>query len=542
MGNTKIYEIKTRANQNASVLFSKDKRNFYWNHAQFQSMDLGEHVFFVNKTGGYVFHAVIDKKEISTTVNNGSTKFKDPDTQDNYTVDGEWPQFIRLNIIEYKEIPADWYWLSLGNSESTYIGGNNVQTIENNVLRIKKLLGLLTDNRSRDILLSCEQQLTNQVSIGTGGAIMPFSLMVKNIHKYIAAKGFQFSLEDIANYYLCLKTKPFVILAGISGTGKTQLVRLFAEAINAKLEPIPVKPDWTDNTDLVGYKNLQGSFEGKKLINIIAEACKEENANKVFFVLLDEMNLARVEHYFSDFLSVIETRQKDDGRIVTDKILHKTEVGQNDQELCKLYFPDNFYLVGTVNMDETTHPFSRKVLDRANSIELNEVHLKWHNTDLPEVEPLNDVENDFLKASYVLSRELSTEDKNSLSPVLEKLVELNDILKKADLQFGYRVRDEICFYMLYRKNIYDILPFETALDFQIMQKILPRIQGSSQRIKRVIIELIKHLSGKNDINDSYNYDAIEEALSNVVTYPKSLSKLLFMLRRFEDDGFTSFWL
>jgi len=275
---------------------------------------------------------------------------------------------------------------------------------------------------------------------------------------------------------------------------------------------------------------------------IIAEACKEENANKVFFVLLDEMNLARVEHYFSDFLSVIETRQKDDGRIVTDKILHKTEVGQNDQELCKLYFPDNFYLVGTVNMDETTHPFSRKVLDRANSIELNEVHLKWHNTDLPEVEPLNDVENDFLKASYVLSRELSTEDKNSLSPVLEKLVELNDILKKADLQFGYRVRDEICFYMLYRKNIYDILPFETALDFQIMQKILPRIQGSSQRIKRVIIELIKHLSGKNDINDSYNYDAIEEALSNVVTYPKSLSKLLFMLRRFEDDGFTSFWL
>jgi hypothetical protein len=361
---------------------------------------------------------------------------------------------------------------------------------------------------------------------------------IHHIHQYILSKGFQYGLKDIANFYLSLKTKPFVILAGISGTGKTQLVRKFAEAINAECELIPVKPDWTDNTDLIGYKNLEDKFQEKELLRIINIAT--QNPEKIYFALLDEMNLARVEHYFSDFLSLIETREIIDGKIVTERILDEADLGDR-VDLANLHFPENFYLIGTVNMDETTHPFSRKVLDRANSIELSEVSLNW-NEEGSSLPTLEGITNKFLRAKYLRSSDLEQKEKDILKDVLKKLIEINGILKSADLQFGYRVRDEVCFYMIYQKEIEDIISLEEALDYQIMQKILPRIQGSSIRIKRLIIGLIKYLSNKNSISDSYEYSEIEKEVKEVQNFKKSLDKLLFMLRRYNDDGFTSFWL
>jgi hypothetical protein len=361
---------------------------------------------------------------------------------------------------------------------------------------------------------------------------------IHHIHQYILSKGFQYGLKDIGNFYLSLKTKPFVILAGISGTGKTQLVRKFAEAINAECELIPVKPDWTDNTDLIGYKNLEDKFQEKQLLRIINIAT--QNPEKIYFALLDEMNLARVEHYFSDFLSLIETREIIDGKIVTERILDEADLGDR-VDLANLHFPENFYLIGTVNMDETTHPFSRKVLDRANSIELSEVSLSW-NEEGSSLPTLEGITNKFLRAKYLRSSDLEQKEKDILKDVLKQLIEINGILKSADLQFGYRVRDEICFYMIYQKEIEDIISLEEALDYQIMQKILPRIQGSSIRIKRLIIDLIKYLSNKNSISDSYEYSEIEKEVKEVQNFKKALNKLLFMLRRYNDDGFTSFWL
>lgn len=368
--------------------------------------------------------------------------------------------------------------------------------------------------------------------------MMTVSSNIIHIHKFILSKGFQYGLNDIANFYLSLKTKPFVILAGISGTGKTQLVRKFAEAINAECELIPVKPDWTDNTDLIGYKNLEDKFQEKELLRIINIAT--QNPEKIYFALLDEMNLARVEHYFSDFLSLIETREIIDGKIVTERILDEADLGDR-VDLANLHFPENFYLIGTVNMDETTHPFSRKVLDRANSIELSEVSLNW-NEEGSSLPTLEGITNKFLRAKYLRSSDLEQKEKGILKDVLKKLIEINGILKSADLQFGYRVRDEICFYMIYQKEIEDIISLEEALDYQIMQKILPRIQGSSIRIKKLIIDLIKYLSNKNSISDSYEYSEIEKEVKEVQNFKKSLNKLLFMLRRYNDDGFTSFWL
>ena len=362
---------------------------------------------------------------------------------------------------------------------------------------------------------------------------------ISHIHDYILSKGFNYSLKDIANFYLSLKTKPFVILAGISGTGKTQLARKFAEAINADCELIPVKPDWTDNSDLIGYVDIDNIFKEKSIIRIIKEATS--NPQKIYIVLLDEMNLARVEHYFSDFLSIIETREYGENRIITKNLI--TDVNyEGEDELKKLIIPENVYIVGTVNMDETTHPFSRKVLDRANSIELNEVNLDWNNASLDKIDKLEDINNDFLKAKYIHFKDLSENEKDYSKKIINTLKEIDEILKEADFQIGYRIRDELCFYMLYQKEIEDIISYEEAFDFQIMQKILPRIQGSSSRVKKIIVKLIGYLSGKGDFDENYSVEEIAKLVNEVTKNRKSINKLLFMLRRYEDDGFTSFWI
>ena len=362
---------------------------------------------------------------------------------------------------------------------------------------------------------------------------------IEYLHSYILSKGFNYSLKDIANFYLSLKTKPFVILAGISGTGKTQLARKFAEAINAECELIPVKPDWTDNSDLIGYVDIDNKFKEKAIIKTIKKAAS--NPQKIYIILLDEMNLARVEHYFSDFLSIIETREYEGNRIVTKNLI--TDVNyEGEDELKELIIPENVYIVGTVNMDETTHPFSRKVLDRANSIELNKVDLDWIDNSSGNMEKLEGINNDFLKAKYIHYKDLSENEKEYSKKIINTLKEIDEILKEADFQIGYRIRDELCFYMLYQREIKDIISYEEAFDFQIMQKILPRIQGSSSRVKKSIVKLIGYLSGKGDFDENYSVEEIEKLAKEVTKNRRSINKLLFMLRRYEDDGFTSFWI
>ena len=367
------------------------------------------------------------------------------------------------------------------------------------------------------------------------------------IHEYISGNGFFFTKQDVGNFYLSLKTKPFVILAGISGTGKTQLVRQFAAAIGCKsnCKLIPVRPDWTDNSDLIGYLDLQGNFRRQALLEQIVKA--HQSPDEIFFVILDEMNLARVEYYLSDVLSIIETREKVEGKVTTDPLIPESALGENpDSELINLPIPDNLYIVGTVNMDETTHPFSRKVLDRANSIEMNEVYLDWPDTE-EEMEPLTGVYNDFLRANFVQPKDVSKEDREKVRDAISLLVKINEILKEGDLQFGYRTRDEIVFYLLNRLDIRELVSESEAIDFQIMQKILPRIHGSSRRIGEVLIGLLDlftpdDIAIRSDMYASEIMEKIGNPKRQAYLYPRSVSKLLLMFRRFEEDGFTSFWM
>jgi len=398
----------------------------------------------------------------------------------------------------------------------------------------------IEDNTQNDLFSNDEAPLPSKVTVPVT------SDWLGHVQKYMSGKGFDYSLSDIANFYLAMRTKPLVILAGISGTGKTQIVRQFSKAIGYGDERhcvlIPVRPDWADNTDLVGYRNIQGEFEQQKLLKVLQDALA--HPDEPFFVILDEMNLARVEHYFSDFLSILETRERDGELIKTSPVVSDSSVNRG----IPVTIPQNLVIVGTVNMDETTHPFSRKVLDRANAIEMNHIHLPWAVSQTEEVNEIGGVYADSFVAPYLNSIELSPMQKSDLNTVINLLVRINELLEPAGLHFGYRVRDELAFYIAQHTLLgfekANIMTADDALDYQLMQKVLPRIQGSSMAVLTTILMLLKELSGAT-IKKDMELSAVDSALADLKDtpkYPRSIKKLMFMLQRFNDDGFTSFWL
>ena len=362
--------------------------------------------------------------------------------------------------------------------------------------------------------------------------------VIENIQKYINSKGFIYSYEELSNFYLSLKTKPFVILAGISGTGKSKLVKLFSEAINGKYNLISVKPDWNDSTELLGYKNINDKFIAGKLSKIILEASKKENLKKSYFICLDEMNLARVEYYLSEYLIVIESRKFDENNCIkTDKIFSNEYFDKSNEYSC-LEIPENVYIIGTVNMDDTTFAFSRKVLDRANTIEFSDVHLEnldFYDNKVDSIE----LSNDFLKSKFINIKDALKENKEYVTEINKKIIKINNILTAGNKQFGYRVRDEIIFYMLQNK-INGLLDGDVAFDFQIMQKVLPTITGSEAVIKDILIQLYEYCNPNIEIDNTDDY--IKEATDNLETalYTNSAKKILTMLRGYE-DGFVSYW-
>lgn len=374
--------------------------------------------------------------------------------------------------------------------------------------------------------------------------------ILEHINSYISAKGFTFDKGLVENYYLSLKSKPFVILAGTSGTGKTRLVRLFAEAIGATTENgryklVSVRPDWSDSSDLFGHVDLNGKFIAREIIDFINAA--EWDIEKPYFLCLDEMNLARVEYYLSDILSVMETREFKDGRVVTDPLISESYYGSDKEALEKygeIRIPENLYIVGTVNMDETTFPFSKKVLDRANTIEFSTVDfLSSVDATFSEVCPM-DVGNDFMKAEYLFFQQCASEQPH-VNEICVELQEINKILEKVNAHVGYRVRDEIAFYMLNNKDA-ELVSRNEAFDNEIMQKILPRIQGSSAAVKNMLCELFKRCAGEYESyqteSDDISSKMLKAAQKPECKYRKSAQKIAFMVRRFEEDGFTAYWL
>jgi len=368
-------------------------------------------------------------------------------------------------------------------------------------------------------------------------------------------------------YITAIKSKPFLLLAGISGTGKSRIVRELARACwdvdspeykehkPKNFEMVQVKPNWHDSSELIGYvSRINGErYIVGPFLRFMVKAIHDPK--HPYFLCLDEMNLAPVEQYFAEFLSVIESRQVDeDGVVVTDPIVdyeqteaYKNLIDQlfsdNDEERNlylkeeggkRLTIPQNLIIVGTVNMDETTFSFSRKVLDRAMTIEMNEVDLYGGLTSRHEqIGKLNfeDLVGDMVEGVDVYQENLEV-----CNQAILYLQEINAVLEGTPFKIAYRTRNEFLLYVVnnlpYRKNSQgqEMTQSEVvvrALDEITSMKILSRIEGDEEKVKAELLASLKEVVSKmlpENMRDS----------------SVSLAKLDEMEKKLS-SGYTSFW-
>jgi 5-methylcytosine-specific restriction endonuclease McrBC GTP-binding regulatory subunit McrB len=190
-------------------------------------------------------------------------------------------------------------------------------------------------------------------------------------------------------------------------------------------------------------------------------------------------------------------------------------------------------------MDDTTFSFSRKVLDRANTIEFNDVRLEDLDFEVKNLFKPLDLDNSFFKTKFISIKDAIAFDKDYVVKINNQIIEINNILAMGNKHFGYRVRDQIIFYMLENKEN-KLLDESLAFDYQIMQKILPTITGSDRVIKDILIELYNYCNLDGQIIGDIDYINYAEENLETALYPKSANKILMMLRGYE-DGFASFW-
>ena len=383
-------------------------------------------------------------------------------------------------------------------------------------------------------------------------------------------KGFDLA-DSIYNYYrpyiTAIKSKPFLLLAGISGTGKSRIVRELARACweegtdeykaqkPKNFQMVQVKPNWHDSSDLIGYVSRvsgKAEFVAGEFLKFIAKAW--EDVETPYFLCLDEMNLAPVEQYFAEYLSVIESRKShEEGTVTTDPILEKSaedwyrvltsELTNEDNVRNRfleegICIPQNLIVVGTVNMDETTFSFSRKVLDRAMTIEMNEVDLYGGLTK--HHESIGKLDNAELVGSAVEGVDIYNDNTDVCDIALGYLQKINDVLEGTPFKIAYRTRNEFLLYVVNNlpyckdENGNDLeqgYVIARALDEITSMKVLSRIEGDDTKVSD---ELLDNLS-----------KAIEDGLKTVsgeenIVKSISLAKLKEMKAKLV-SGYTSFW-
>lgn len=341
--------------------------------------------------------------------------------------------------------------------------------------------------------------------------VPPIETIISRIHE----RGFTISDILIRAYHVALHTRPLVILPGISGTGKTRLTRLYADAVHGLASTdenphyliVAVQPDWHNARDLLGYYNaMTGLYHPTAFLRFLLRAAADPL--QTYFVCLDEMNLARPEYYLAPILSALETTEHimdlgtpaDEVQMVTGEILRNP-----------IRLPLNVRLTGTVNVDESTYSLSDKVLDRANVIEMTDV-------DLPA-----------FRAAY-----RGPVDDNAW----HLLTQVHAIVARAGQPFGYRTLGEM---LRYLEQASGILSMQQALDLQLKQKVLPRLRGDDNpRLRRVLEELLTLLLGERQRTWSR---ATHIPADQVIAapYPDSAEKVRRMLERLDQEGFTDFY-
>jgi hypothetical protein len=412
-------------------------------------------------------------------------------------------------------------------------------------------------------------------NIESSGGKFDFNSFVKDTKE----AGLNFSLQLIQRFLASLCTKPFVICSGLSGSGKTKLAQSFVQWIcesEKQYKIIPVGADWTNREPLLGYPNgLDPKFyvtPDSGALQLILEASKEENHKKPYFMILDEMNLSHVERYFADFLSIMESKEKVKLYSGEKRYTQNTKENEFDEEYFIPYeieWPKNLFIIGTVNIDETTYMFSPKVLDRANVIEFR-------------ITP-NEMDKFFKERKELNMKELFLDKDKSKGGAGQKMAEnffqlaeqktitkipeiegddnvLNQFFNELQIvgsEFGYRSATEI--ELLITKlgiNVFvdeqgQSLNNNTKIDIAIMQKLLPKLHGSRKKLVGPLETLagfcLVRINGSQPEDQNKSKNLYQQFISEErdsqkweIKYSISFEKIERMLKNVIENGFTSY--
>lgn len=413
---------------------------------------------------------------------------------------------------------------------------------------------------------------------GTVARPVPVEVSFGELLAALRAQGLYFDSELVSTYVLALQTKRFVILTGISGTGKTQLALAVADAFGQAADGagsagnasgpslvVAVRPDWTDSRGLLGYFNplLERYVSTPTLVFLLAaeaECQRAAGAGRVpapYFLVLDEMNLAHVEHYFSDFLSAMESGQAMElhGERRADT------AGPAPAVPPQVPVPQNLFVIGTVNVDETTYMFSPKVLDRAFTIELDRVDLHGYGQD----EPIGRATGNELRLERLPGRLVGVQrpgiaDWLAFSSLLDgelhqAIVTLHALLEPWHRHFGYRVANEIARFVCLAAEQTDGGPesLRAALDLAVLAKVLPKFHGTQQELEEPLRAVFGFaLAGPPEPRASASdreWNVVRGVLEPAGTasaealrvfLPRTAAKVWRMLQRLRAQGFTAY--
>lgn len=355
--------------------------------------------------------------------------------------------------------------------------GDDIATISKVLIKEYKdeYMTLDQDKKGDDhqVLTEWGKYINNKESFAKWISLCESITDAKAFKDFCSEKGFYYEDSLIRRFILSLESKPFLILTGISGSGKTKIAELWIEYKKERYKDgqtrslhVSVGSNWNDNKKLLGFKNIllegEDSYLDTDVVSTIRKANKEEY--RPYIIILDEMNLSHVERYFADFLSALESRSKE------IKLPNDT----------KIRWTKNLKIIGTVNVDETTYMFSPKVLDRANVIEMN---------GKKPSEYINSVKDSNEKIYKGIKSESWFEG---------YIENLDKIYEAVNEDFGFRVIDEVSQYIKINTELFGEESFNQYFDEQVCQKILPKLHGAKAALKPKLDSLQMIFAGNED--------------------------------------------
>lgn len=417
------------------------------------------------------------------------------------------------------------YAMSTRELENARVAAASLESLNNQLqMKLKYISDQYksTQESKFKVLLDIDKEIANQKIFNPSGFNGPLDELCEYIRNYGATKkGLYYSIDTIRVFMASLAASEgasrLLILQGLSGTGKSSLPRLVAEALGTECKFVPVQPSWRDNRELLGYDNdFTNRFKETEFTKFLYEASALENRNKMYFIVLDEMNLARIEYYFADFLSVLEKPNQSEW--IVPLVSGYSELAEDQKpkyldysnEAANVIVSSNIWFVGTANNDDSTSIITDKVYDRAQVLDMDSRVDPFKGETVKKIAvDMDEVLDLFNAAKSTTKYKLNKSDK-------EKIELVDDLLKDMDITFGNRIMSQM----------EEFVPVyiacggtkEEAVDYLLTHKILRKLD---ERYEPYLLNRLEDL--ENGLNTIYGNGVFKQSISKIEKLREKIS-------------------